>query len=141
MIAMDTVMLDSGILYDMMRNPQGAAQSSLRRRLQDAPDLRVMASVVVDCVMLDGLRRMDSPRLQKAWQDLQQVVEIAPLGPEASLHYHHLRSHMERAGRTIGTLDALVAAHALALDATLVSADGGFRSVPGLKLENWLPAA
>ena len=34
--------------------------------------------------------------------------------------------------------DLLIAAHALALDATLVSADAAFARVPGLRLENWL---
>ena len=39
---------------------------------------------------------------------------------------------------SIGANDLLIAAHALALDATLVSADADFLRVPGLQLENWL---
>jgi tRNA(fMet)-specific endonuclease VapC len=39
----------------------------------------------------------------------------------------------------IGTMDLLIAAHALALDATLVTNnEREFRRVKGLKLENWV---
>ena len=40
----------------------------------------------------------------------------------------------------VGPNEALIAAHALALDATLVSADAEFLRVPGLRVENWLDA-
>jgi tRNA(fMet)-specific endonuclease VapC len=42
------------------------------------------------------------------------------------------------AGTPLSPNDLLIAAHALALDATLVSADAAFTRVPGLRLENWL---
>jgi tRNA(fMet)-specific endonuclease VapC len=42
------------------------------------------------------------------------------------------------ADRPLSPNDLLIAAHALALDATLVSADAAFARVPGLRLENWL---
>ena len=54
------------------------------------------------------------------------------------LHYAQLRAHMESAGTPLSPNDMLIAAHALALDAILVSADGAFARVPGLGLENWL---
>ena len=39
----------------------------------------------------------------------------------------------------IGAMDLLIAAHALALGATLITAnEGEFRRVPGLRVENWL---
>jgi len=52
--------------------------------------------------------------------------------------YASLRSTLEAAGTPIGANDLLIAAHALALQATLVSADADFLRVPGLQLENWL---
>ncbi|MFZ2392542.1 MAG: PIN domain-containing protein, partial [Rhodoferax sp.] len=41
-------------------------------------------------------------------------------------------------GTPIGPNDTLIAAHALALGATLVSRDAEFARVPGLQVENWL---
>lgn len=54
-------------------------------------------------------------------------------------HYGHVRDHLERRGIAIGALDMLIAAHALALGATLVSNNQAhFSRVSGLKTENWL---
>jgi tRNA(fMet)-specific endonuclease VapC len=53
--------------------------------------------------------------------------------------YAEIRLHLEQRGRTIGFNDLLIAAHALALDLTLVIANvEEFARVLGLRLENWL---
>lgn len=135
------LMLDTNILSDMMRNPRGAANLSLQRRLAEQPDLQVAASVVVDCEICFGLQRKGSVKLDKAYADLLQVVEILPLEGGVTPHYTRIRIHLEQAGAPIGPNDTLIAAHALALDATLVTADEEFRRVPGLKVENWLGPA
>jgi len=50
-----------------------------------------------------------------------------------------LRLALERAGTPIGGNDMLIAAHALALGLTLVTAnEGEFSRVSGLSVENWL---
>lgn len=132
------LMLDTNILSDMMRNPRGAANLALQQRLAQQPDLQVAASVVVDCEICFGLRRKDSAKLEKAYADLLQVVEIVPLDSSVAAHYASIRSHLEQVGQPIGPNDTLIAAHALALDATLVTADAEFLRVPGLKVQNWL---
>lgn len=54
-------------------------------------------------------------------------------------HYATIRTHLEKACTPIGPNDMLIAAHALALDCTLVTDnDTEFRRVPGLRVENWL---
>jgi tRNA(fMet)-specific endonuclease VapC len=45
---------------------------------------------------------------------------------------------LEQNGTPIGPNDTFIAAHALALGATLVTADAEFARVPGLQIENWL---
>ncbi len=132
------LMLDTNILSDMMRNPRGAANLALQQRLAQQPDLQVAASVVVDCEICFGLRRKDSAKLEKAYADLLQVVEIVPLDSSVAAHYASIRSHLEQVGQPIGPNDTLIAAHALALDAALVTADAEFLRVPGLKVQNWL---
>jgi tRNA(fMet)-specific endonuclease VapC len=53
-------------------------------------------------------------------------------------HYGRIRAALEQAGTTIGPLDLLIAAHALALNATLVSHNTReFGRVPDLSLEDW----
>ena len=53
-------------------------------------------------------------------------------------HYGQVRDELERAGQTIGAMDLLIAAHALSLDATLVTNNlAHFRRVPGLKVTDW----
>ena len=54
-------------------------------------------------------------------------------------HYGRVREELETKGTTIGAMDLLIAAHALALDATLVSNNlAHFSRVSGLKAVNWL---
>jgi tRNA(fMet)-specific endonuclease VapC len=53
-------------------------------------------------------------------------------------HYGQIRSVLEKSGKTIGPLDLLIAAHALALNATLITHNTReFRRVPNLIVENW----
>ena len=55
-------------------------------------------------------------------------------------HYGQIRHELEAKGVTIGSMDLLIAAHALALDATLVSNNlAHFSRVTGLRTANWAP--
>jgi len=57
---------------------------------------------------------------------------------ECAAHYGVIRYKLESSGRPIGSLDTLIAAHALALDAILVTNNTSeFSRVPGLRCENW----
>ena len=54
------------------------------------------------------------------------------------LHYGRIRHELESKGVAIGSMDLLIAAHALALDATLVSNNlAHFARVSGLRTANW----
>ena len=69
-------------------------------------------------------------------------IEILPYEAPASLAYAETRTLLERRGRPIGATDLFIAAHALALDLTLVTANiREFSRVEGLKVENWMEAA
>ena len=66
-------------------------------------------------------------------------LEILPFGGEASQYYGELRAHLEKQGTPMGSLDMLIAAHALSIDSTLVTNnDKEFNRVPRLKIENWV---
>jgi tRNA(fMet)-specific endonuclease VapC len=54
-------------------------------------------------------------------------------------HFGRIRAELEARGATIGSMDLLIAAHALALDATLVTNnDAHFSRVAGLRVVNWV---
>jgi tRNA(fMet)-specific endonuclease VapC len=56
----------------------------------------------------------------------------------AAAAYGPLRAGLERSGISIGPLDTLIAAHALALKLILITNnEREFRRVPGLRVENW----
>jgi tRNA(fMet)-specific endonuclease VapC len=58
------------------------------------------------------------------------------------VHYGRIRYELETTGQTIGSMDLLIAAHALALEATLVTNnETHFGRVSGLKAVNWLKPA
>jgi tRNA(fMet)-specific endonuclease VapC len=55
-----------------------------------------------------------------------------------ALHYGQVRRVLEAAGATIGAMDLLIAGHAKALGATLVTDDlAHFSRVPDLRCETW----
>jgi tRNA(fMet)-specific endonuclease VapC len=69
---------------------------------------------------------------------LRKQLEIEPLGPDFPRSYARVRAHLESAGRKIGDRDTIIAAHALAVRATLVTRNiREFARVPGLVVENW----
>jgi tRNA(fMet)-specific endonuclease VapC len=66
-------------------------------------------------------------------------LEILPYGDDAAQHYGKLRTHLEKQGTTIGSLDMLIAAHALSIGCTLVTNNvKEFVRIPNLKVENWV---
>lgn len=65
-------------------------------------------------------------------------IEILPYDDRAALRYGPVRAHLERKGTPIGSLDLLIAAHALSLGCVLVTNnESEFKRIPGLKVENW----
>lgn len=65
-------------------------------------------------------------------------LEVCPLDHLAASAYGRVRACLERAGTPVGPLDTLIAAHALALKATLVTSnEREFGCVAGLRVKNW----
>ena len=131
-------LLDTNIMSDLMRNPEGMAAQRFRSVLTDGETCTLCTSVIVQCELLFGLRRRTHPRWQTHYQLLLGSVTVMPLEPEVAAHYAQLRAQLEQAGTPVGANDTLIAAHALALGATLVTADTEFARIAGLQTENWL---
>ena len=75
---------------------------------------------------------------QMALAQFVAPLEILPFEEEVAQYYGDLRVRLERQGTPIGSLDMLIAAHALSISCTLVTNnEKEFGRIPSLKIENW----
>lgn len=69
-------------------------------------------------------------------------IDVVPFDEHAAVIYGAIRSRLERRGTPIGPLDFLIAAHAMSIDATLVTHNiVEFERLADLRLEDWIQAA
>jgi predicted nucleic acid-binding protein len=72
------------------------------------------------------------------WKELFPSRPAPFFTTTAAQHYGDLRIHLERQGAPIGSLDLLIAAHALSFDCILVTNnEREFSRIPDLQIENW----
>jgi tRNA(fMet)-specific endonuclease VapC len=127
-------LLDTNILSDLMRHPAGRIANRIAQTEQ-----RVCTSIIVIAELKYGIAKAGSRRLAIQLAAILGGIDVLPFETPADVAYAELRTRLERAGRPIGGNDMLIAAHALALDLTLVTAnEREFSRVPDLRIENWL---
>jgi tRNA(fMet)-specific endonuclease VapC len=132
---MPRFLLDTNILSDLLRNPQGKAATRVNRVPNDA----ICTSIIVAAEVRYGAAKKDSPRLTAQLEAILSGLEILPFKEPADTIYGALRSQLEKMGTPIGPNDLLIAAHALANGCTLVTGNvQEFSRVPGLQVDNWL---
>lgn len=130
-------LLDTNILSDLIRHPDGVIATQIAWVGEQA----IATSIIVACELRYGAERRGSDRLTARVEELLALVPVLPFKDDADSHYGRVRADLERQGTPIGANDMLIAAHALALGATLVTDNvREFERVAGLALENWLRA-
>lgn len=135
---MPNYLLDSNILSDMMRFPAGPAMQTLESRSAEAGN-KFVTSVMVACELRYGAVKKNSAKLAQRLDEVLASISVLSLDREIEQHYASIRADLERRGEPIGQNDLLIAAHALALDAVLVTDNvREFERVKGLRVENWL---
>jgi tRNA(fMet)-specific endonuclease VapC len=128
-------LLDTNILSDLVRHPQGKIAQKIAREGEKS----ICTSIVVAAELRFGAEKRGSERLSRQLEIILSAIDTLPLGEPADRRYGKLRAHLEERGARIGPNDMLIAAQALALDCTVITAkDREFSRVPGLKVENWL---
>jgi tRNA(fMet)-specific endonuclease VapC len=128
-------MLDTNIISDLIKNPQGRAAKRISKLGED----NICTSVIVAAELRYGCAKSGSRRLLKAVEDLLGEIHVLPFDIPADAEYGDIRSKLEAAGRPIGSNDLLIAAHAQAIGTTIVTANTDeFKRILGLKVENWL---
>ncbi len=128
-------LLDTNIVSDLVRQPQGNAAA----RIAEVGESAVATSIIVAAKLRYGAAKKASPRLTAQLEAVLGVLEVIVLDAPADTRYGAVRAALEAVGTPIGANDLLIAAQALALDMILVTDnEREFRRVAGLKLENWL---
>jgi tRNA(fMet)-specific endonuclease VapC len=110
----------------------------VRKQLLEVPMSEVGISAVTEAELRFGAaRKAASPHLTLAVEEFLLRVEILPWDSEAAKHYATLRTTLEDSGAPMGNLDMMIAAHALAAEAMLVTHDRVFHRVKQLRIEDW----
>ena len=128
-------MLDTNIVSDLVRNPQGTVARAIAEVGQD----QLCTSIIVACELRYGCAKRGSKRLTKAVEDILGEIPVLPFETPADLEYGAIRAELEAEGHPIGANDTLIAAHARSIHATMVTANvAEFQRVRRLTVENWL---
>ena len=127
-------LLDTNAISHALKFPAGP----VGERILESEAGALCTSIMVVAELRFGYLKRGSERLRRDVEALLASLEIMPWESPAELKYAELRLALEAVGSPIGQMDMLIAAHALALDAVVVTANAReFGRVPGLKVENW----
>jgi tRNA(fMet)-specific endonuclease VapC len=126
-------LLDTNIASYIIKGNISAVQ-----RVVQIPVAQVFISSVTEGELRYGVeRRPGATALQRRVEEFLARVSTLPWGSDAARAYGSLRTSLERLGRPMGSLDMMIAAHALAADAVLVTSDRTFHRIKKLKVEDW----
>ena len=127
------ILLDTNIcIYIINAKPPAVLERFQQYRLGD-----VGLCSVVAAELAFGVAKSGSARNRQALEMFLAPIEILPFDASAIWAYGDLRADLERRGTPIGSLDTMIAAHALSQRAVLVTNNTReFAKVPGLLLDN-----
>ena len=109
------------------------------KRFKQTEISQISISSITLSELLFGVSKSSKPEQnQMALTQFIAPLELLPYDDEAAQYYGDLRAHLEKMGTPIGSLDMLIAAHALSIDCTLVTNnEKEFIRIPNLKIDNW----
>jgi len=107
------------------------------RRLSRVPMSQLAISAVTEGELRYGLARRPSAPLRSTIETFLLALTVFPWDSKAAQRYGDLRAALEREGQLLGSLDMMIAAHALSLGLVLVSSDMAFKRIKHLKVEDW----
>jgi len=126
-------MLDTNTVSHLVKS-----HPAVCRRVTAAPMTALCISAITGGELMFGLAKApDARRLHRAVMEFLRRVDVLPWDGAAMARYGTMRAGMEKEGRALGSLDMLIAAHALETAAVLVTNDAAFSRVAGLAVEDW----
>ncbi len=128
-------MLDTNIASHVIRGDLPA----IRQKILIVPIETLVISSVTEAELRYGVAKRGHPKaLTHAVQLFLERVETLPWSSDVAMIYADLRARTERAGSPLAALDMMIAAHAKAADAVLVTRDKAFKAKAlELILEDW----
>ena len=114
-------------------------KGNVHTRLTAVPPSQIAIPAVALYELQRGVLASQNPAVRRAQLDaLVSVVPVLPFDAHAASLAALIRVDLERQGLTLGPLDTLIAATAVAHRAILITHNTReFSRVPGLLLENW----
>lgn len=133
-------LLDTNTCIYLLTGNQTDYQRSILARLDALPrNERPLISSVVLSELQYGVQKSRWRKANQALLDEFMLdFDVSDYDASAAVFYGELRTNLEKRGKPIGPMDMMIAAHALSLDATLVTHNTReFAQVKGLRLEDW----
>ena len=127
-------MLDTNVISDLVRQPIGSVARRLTALQKGAFGITVIVAAELRC----GAERSESRRLRRQLDTVLSAIRTVSMEEPVDQHCGMIRTELERKGQSIGMNDLLIAAHARALGATLVTDNTrALCRVADLKIEDW----
>lgn len=124
-------LLDTNIASDIIK---GKIKKELQKVLPD----QVCVSVITQAELLHGVaKKPEAKNLPLIVNEFLIRVDILPFNSKAAQTYATLRAYCESKGKILSAMDMLIAAHALSVDAVLVTNDKAFKQVSQLQVIQW----
>jgi len=121
------------VSYLIKRHPQ------VTQHLLAVPMHSVCISAITAGELAFGLaKRPESVALKAAVNEFLRRVEVLPWDAAVAQTYGALRAQMQNKGTPLAALDMQIAAHAVHVNATLVTSDHAFLQIDQLLVENWI---
>jgi tRNA(fMet)-specific endonuclease VapC len=129
------LMLDTNVcIYLIKQHPPSILERFASHAVGD-----IGISVITLAELEYGVSKSSRPaRNREALDQFIAPLEVASFDRRATAAYGKLRTTLEKKGQSIGSMDLLIAAHALSLDVRLITRNvREFGRVPGLSVEDW----
>jgi tRNA(fMet)-specific endonuclease VapC len=129
------LMLDTNVcIYLIRERPPSVLERFASHAVGD-----IGISVITLAELEYGVSKSSRPaRNREALAQFIAPLEVASFDRRATAAYGKLRTTLEKKGQSIGSMDLLIAAHALSLDVRLITRNvREFGRVPGLSVEDW----
>lgn len=132
---MSSHLLDTNIASHIIKGDR----PEISRRLAALPMEEIAISAVTEGELLYGLAKRNHPAaLTERVKQFLLRVEVLAWDHDATQVYAELRASCEAMGVSLAPLDMMIAAHAVASSAVLVTRDKAFSRVPKpLKTDDW----
>jgi tRNA(fMet)-specific endonuclease VapC len=129
------LLLDTDIcIYIIRQRPPAVLKRFLDYQVGDIGISSITLSELRYGVAKSGHREKNA----KALAEFVIPLEVVPFDEEAAYCYGDIRAALEKSGTPIGSMDMLIAAHAVSLELPLVTHNTReFSRIPSLKIIDW----